>query len=267
MAIENDPKVTPPVLSRWKREGRKITSLTAADFTMARLLDEAGIDVLLVGDSLGTVVQGHATTLKVTLDQMIYHAEMVARAARRALVVADLPFGSYHESRRQAVRSACRLLKETDCQAVKLEGGRRMARTIRALVESDVPVMGHIGLTPQSIRHLGRYKVQRDAEALLADAQAVAEAGAFALVIECVPSEIAATISQALTIPTIGIGAGPSCDGQVLVTHDLLGLFEGFRPKFVRRYAELAATVREAATHYANDVQSSAFPSDEEGFR
>jgi 3-methyl-2-oxobutanoate hydroxymethyltransferase len=267
MTSQNDALVTPPTLSKWKREGRKITSLTAADYTMARLLDDAGIDVLLVGDSLGTVVQGHGTTLKVTLDQMIYHVEMVARAARRALVVADLPFGSYHESHRQAVRSACRLLKETECQAVKLEGGRRMAATIRRLVEADVPVMAHIGLTPQSVRHLGGYKVQRDADALLADAHAVAEAGAFALVIECVPSEIAATISQALSIPTIGIGAGPSCDGQVLVTHDLLGLFEGFRPKFVRRYAELASTVREAATRYAHDVQCSAFPSDEEGFR
>ena len=266
MPTEPDAVVTPPVLSQWKRKGRKITSLTASDYSMARLLDQAGIDVLLVGDSLGTVVQGHSTTLKVTLDQMIYHAEMVARAARRALVVADLPFGSYHESKRQAIRSACRILKETHCQAVKLEGGRRMAETIRALVDADVPVMGHIGLTPQSIRHLGGYRVQRDADALRADAEAVAEAGAFALVIECVPSEIAATITREVPIPTIGIGAGPLCDGQVLVTHDLLGLFEEFRPSFVRRYAELATVIREAARQYANDVQSQQFPSESEAF-
>jgi 3-methyl-2-oxobutanoate hydroxymethyltransferase len=259
--------VTPPRLLKWKQEGRRFSALTAYDFTMARLLDDAGIDLLLVGDSLGTVVQGHATTLKVTLEQMIYHAEQVARAARRALVVGDLPFGSYHESRGQAVRSSCRFLKETDCQAVKLEGGRRMAGTIRAVVEADVPVVGHVGLTPQSVRHLGGYKVQRDADALLADAEAVAEAGAFALVLECIPAEVAARITSGLPIPTIGIGAGPSCDAQVLVTPDLLGLFEGFRPKFVRRYAELGQAVRDAASRYAEDVHSGGFPSLEEGFR
>ena len=254
------------MLSKWKRAGRRISALTAYDFTMARLLDEAGIDLLLVGDSMGTVVQGHPTTLKVTLDQMIYHAEQVARGATRALVVGDLPFGTYHESRRQAVRSSCRLLKETDCQAVKLEGGRRMAGTIRALVEADVPVMGHVGLTPQSIRKLGGYKVQRDADALLADAAAVAEAGAFALVLECIPSEVASRITAEVPIPTIGIGAGPSCDGQVLVTPDLLGLFEGFRPKFVRRYAELGRLTREAASRYAEDVRAGEFPARSESY-
>ncbi|WP_199756735.1 3-methyl-2-oxobutanoate hydroxymethyltransferase [Tautonia sociabilis] len=259
--------MTPPTLLRWKREGRRVVMLTAYDFTTARLLDEAGVDALLVGDSLGTVVQGHATTLKVTLDQAIYHAEMVARGARRALVIGDLPFGSYHESRRQAIRSACRMLKETECQAVKLEGGRRMAKTIRAVVEADVPVVGHVGLTPQSIRHLGGYKVQRDADAMLADAVAVAEAGAFAIVLECVPTEIAGRITETLPIPTIGIGAGPRCDGQVLVTPDLLGLFEGFRPKFVRRYAELAGAVREAAGRYAEDVRGGSFPAEAESFR
>lgn len=233
---------------------------------MARLLDESGIDLLLVGDSLGTVVQGHGTTLKVTLDQMIYHAEMVARAAHRALVVADLPFGTYHESPSQAIRSACRFLKETDCQAVKLEGGRRMAGTIRAVVDADVPVVGHVGLTPQSIRHLGGYKVQRDADALLADAKAVTEAGAFALVLECVPTAVAARITNEIPIPTIGIGAGPECDGQVLVTHDLLGLFEGFRPKFVRRYAELSSSVRDASSRYIDDVHQGRFPLEGESF-
>lgn len=234
---------------------------------MARLLDEAGIDLLLVGDSLGTVVQGHATTLKVTLDQIVYHAEMVARAARRSLVVADLPFGSYNESASQAVRSACRLLKETDCQAVKLEGGRRMAATIRAVVDADVPVVGHVGLTPQSVRHLGGFKVQRDDEALRADALAVAEAGAFAIVLECVPAEAAARLTAELPIPTIGIGAGPGCDGQVIVTPDLLGLFEGFRPRFVRRFAELGALTRDAVADYRRAVRDGTFPAEAESFR
>ncbi|CAN5734586.1 3-methyl-2-oxobutanoate hydroxymethyltransferase [soil metagenome] len=259
--------VTPPALIRWKSQGRKIVTLTAYDYTMALLLDEAGADVLLVGDSLGTVVQGHATTLRVTLDQMVYHVEMVARAAKRALVVADLPFGSYGASTEQAVQSACRFLKETDAQAVKLEGGRRAASTIRALVAADIPVMGHVGLTPQSVRHLGGFKVQRDAEAILDDARAVAEAGAFALVLECVPAEVAARVTAELAIPTIGIGAGPHCDGQVLVTPDMLGLFEGFRPRFVRRYAELAGSIRSATARYAADVRSGAFPNDSESFQ
>jgi 3-methyl-2-oxobutanoate hydroxymethyltransferase len=261
-----DPPVTLPVFASWKGQGRKIAVLTAYDFTMAGLLDAAGADCLLVGDSLGTVVQGHDTTLRVTLDQMIYHAEMVARAARRALVVADLPFLSYQASREQAIRSAGRFLKETQCQAVKLEGGRRMAATIRALVEADIPVMGHVGLTPQSVRRLGGYKLQRDAEAILADARAVAEAGAFAVVLECVPAEVAARVTAEVPIPTIGIGAGPSCDGQVLVIHDLLGLFEGFRPKFVRRYAELGSLVRDAVARYVADVRAGLFPGPDESF-
>ena len=262
-----DAPVTPPMLGRWKREGRKIAMLTAYDFTMSRILDAAGIDVLLVGDSLGTVVQGHETTLKVTLDQMIYHAAMVSRAASRALVLADLPFGSYSASPRQAIRAATRVLKETDCRGVKLEGGRRVARTIRALVEADVPVVGHVGLTPQSVHRLGGFRVQRDAEALRDDALAVAEAGAFALVLECVPADVAARITAEVSIPTIGIGAGPCCDGQVLVTPDLLGLFEGFRPRFVRRYAEFARDAREAASRYADDVRDGSFPSAAESFQ
>src|SRR6185437_4611697 len=204
----------------------------------------------LVGDTLGMVVQGWETTLRVTLDQMVYHSEMVARAARRALVVADLPFLSYQASAEQAILSAGRFLKETRCQAVKLEGGRRIATTIRALVEAEIPIMGHVGLTPQSVRKLGGYKVQRDADAIVADAEAVAEAGAFALVLECVPIDLAARITAALPIPTIGIGAGAQCDGQVLVSSDLLGLFEDFRPKFVRRYAELGDLIQKAAAAY-----------------
>ena len=263
----DEKAVTPPDFARMKGQGRKIVVLTAYDHTMARLLDAAGVDCLLVGDSLGTVIQGHDATLRVTLDQMVYHAEMVARAARRALVVADLPFGSYQASSEQAMHSAVRFLKETQCQAVKLEGGRTVAGTIRALVDAGIPVMGHVGLTPQSVRRLGGFKVQRDADALLADARAVAEAGAFAVVLECIPAAAAARITAEVPIPTIGIGAGPDCDGQVLVTHDMLGLFEGFRPKFVRRYAELGDAIRQAAAAYAEDVRSRRFPSESESFR
>ena len=259
--------VTVPDFARWKSEGRKIAVLTAYDYTMARVFDAAGVDCLLVGDSLGTVVQGRPTTLRVTLDQLVYHAEMVARGTRRALVVADLPFGSYQESPAQAIGSAIRFLKEADCHAVKLEGGRRMAETIRAVIAADVPVMGHVGLTPQSVRRLGGFKVERDADAVLADARAVAEAGAFAVVLECVPSDVAARVTKELKIPTIGIGAGPRCDGQVLVSHDMLGLFDDFRPKFVRRYAELGALARDAAARYTADVRNGEFPSDQEGFR
>ena len=220
-----------------------------------------------MGDSLGTVVQGWETTLRVTLDQMVYHAEMVARAARRALVVADLPFLSYQVSTRQALQSAGRILKETDCQAVKLEGGRTVARTVRALVEAEIPVMGHVGLTPQSIRRLGGYKVQRSAERIFADSRAVADAGAFAIVLECIPRDLAARITTELPIPTIGIGAGPDCDGQVLVFHDLLGLLIGFQPKFVRRYADLGDQIRAAVASYIREVSEGRFPGNDESFR
>ncbi|AGA27202.1 3-methyl-2-oxobutanoate hydroxymethyltransferase [Singulisphaera acidiphila] len=262
-----EPPVTPPDFARWKQQGRKISVLTAYDYTTALLLDQAEVDCLLVGDTLGMVVQGHSTTLRVTLDQMIYHVEMVARAAKRALVVADMPFLSYQASPEQAILSAGRFLKETECRAVKLEGGRRSAATIRALVEADIPIMGHVGLTPQSIRRLGGFKVQRNADEILADAHAVAEAGAFALVLECIPSDVAARVTAEISIPTIGIGAGAGCDGQVLVTPDLLGLFEGFRPRFVRRYAELGDEIRKAATQYVADVGSGAFPNAQESFQ
>ena len=261
------PPVTVLDFARWKLEGRKISMLTAYDHSMARLLDGAGVDALLVGDSLGMVVQGKTSTLGVTLDQMIYHAEMVARGAETALVIADLPFGSYQASPEQAVASATRFLKETQCQAVKLEGGRRMARTIRAVVDADIPVVGHVGLTPQSVRRLGGFKVQRDEEAILADAVAVAEAGAFAVVLECVPAAIAARVTRELPIATIGIGAGVDCDGQVLVTPDLLGLFEGFRPKFVRQYARIGEQIGQAIQAYVADVQSGRFPTAAESFR
>ena len=260
------PPVTVLDFAAWKAEGRKISMLTAYDHTMARLLDAAGVDALLVGDSLGMVVQGRPSTLGVTLDQMIYHAEMVARGAEAALVVADLPFGSDH-SPAQAVASATRVLKETLCQAVKVEGGRTMAPTIRAVVDAEIPVMGHVGLTPQSVRKLGGFKVQRDGDRILDDARAVAEAGAFALVLECIPAEVAARITAAVAIPTIGIGAGAGCDGQVLVTPDILGLYEGIKPKFVRRYANVGEQMTRAIQSYVADVRSGGFPAASESFR
>lgn len=266
MASEDRPVVIPD-FAAWKAQRRKIVALTAYDHPTARLLDLAGVDCLLVGDSMGTTVQGRETTISVTLDQIIYHAELVARAARRAIVVADLPFLSYHVSHQQAIRSAGRVLKETACQAVKLEGGVRMASTIEALVRAEIPVMGHVGLTPQSIRRLGTYRVQRSEEAIRKDALAVAEAGAFAVVMECIPAPIAARITAELPIPTIGIGAGPGCDGQVLVLHDMLGLLEGFRPRFARRYAEIGEAIRAAAAGYVQDVRSGTFPQDGESFQ
>ncbi len=258
--------VTLPDFARWKAQGRPISVLTAYDFPTARLLDEGGVDCLLVGDSLGTAVQGHETTLPVTLDQMVYHTEMVARAARRALVVADLPFMSYQPSVTDAVRAAGRLLKETRCRAVKLEGGRAFAPTISALVNAGIPVMGHIGLMPQSVHRLGGYKVQRDQEALLDDARAVADAGAFAVVLECIPAPLAIEVTKAIAVPTIGIGAGVGCDGQVLVLHDLLGMLDSFQPRFARKYAELATTIRDAARAYVDDVTHRRFPTDRESF-
>jgi 3-methyl-2-oxobutanoate hydroxymethyltransferase len=261
-----EPPVTIPDFARWKQQRRKISVLTAYDYTTARLLDSAGVDCLLVGDSLGTVVQGWDTTLRVTLEQMIYHTEMVARAARRALVVGDMPFGSYEESTAQALRSASRFLKETQCQAVKVEGGKRVAPSVAALVDAGIPVMGHVGLTPQSVRKVGGYKVQRDAEFIEAEARALVDAGVFAIVLECVPAPLAAQLTASLPVPTIGIGGGRHCDGQVLVTPDMLGLFEGFRPKFVRRYGALATLIREAAARYAADVAEGKFPNDDESF-
>lgn len=258
--------VTPADFARWKASARKIVTLTAYDFGMARLLDDAGVDCLLVGDSLATVVQGHETTLPVTLDQMVYHTEMVARGAKRALVVADLPFLTYQASPSEAIRSAGRLLKETRCAAVKLEGGRTMAGTVRALVDVGIPVMGHVGLTPQSVHRLGGYRVQRDEDAIVADAHALQASGAFAVVLECIPRAIAARVTAELAIPTIGIGAGPDCDGQVLVLNDMLGLFDAYRPRFVRRYAELGATVRDAARAFVGDVRSGNYPNAGETF-
>lgn len=265
MATDERP-VTILDFGAWKTQGRKISSLTVYDHPTAHWLDAAGIDCLLVGDSLGTTVQGRETTLGVTLDQMIYHAEMVARAARRAFVVADLPFLTYQTSHADAIRSAGRVLKETGCKAVKIEGGRRSAATIRAVVDAEIPVMAHVGLTPQSVRKFGGFKVQRAADSIRADAQAIVEAGAFAVVLECIPASLAATITAEIPIPTIGIGAGSGCDGQVLVLHDLLGMLDGFRPRFARRYADLGEVVKDAAARYIADVHSGEFPAESESF-
>lgn len=260
-------QVTVPDFVAAKTRGHRLSMLTAYDYTMARLLDDAGVDSLLVGDSLGMVVQGQPDSLAVTLDEVIYHTRLVARGVRRSLLVADLPFMSYQVSSRQALKSAGRLIKEGGAQAVKLEGGARSAPAIAAITAADIPLMGHIGLTPQSVRRLGGFKVQRDAERLLEDALAVEAAGAFAVVVECVPTDVAARITAALKIPTIGIGAGPDCDGQILVTPDLLGLFDDIRPRFVKHYADLGQAVRKAVEAYCRDVRGGSFPGPEHSFR
>jgi 3-methyl-2-oxobutanoate hydroxymethyltransferase len=265
-----EARVTVPALARMKRHGTKISMLTAYDHTFARIIDQAGVDVLLVGDSLGEVVQGHRTTLPVSVNEMLYHTRIVARAVRRALVVGDLPFGSYQVSAEQAVKTACRFVKEAGAHAVKLEGGERMADRIRAIVRADVPVMAHVGLTPQSVHKLGGYRVQgRGPEtraAVLADALAVQEAGAFAVVLECVPAELAREITSRLEIPTIGIGAGSGCDGQVLVMHDLLGLLGDAPPRFVRQYVDLGQLAARAVRMYVDDVRSQKFPAEHESY-
>ena len=257
--------VTVPEFLRSRAAGRKLAVVTAYDFTSAQIAEAAAVDCILVGDSLGMVVQGHTTSLPVSLAEMVYHTRMVARGAKRALIVADLPFGSYQVSPGQAVRSSAKLLK-AGAGAVKLEGGVRMAETIAACTRADIPVMAHIGLTPQSVHRMGGFKVQRDAQALLEDARAVEQAGAFSLVVEGVPAELGAKITAAVSIPTIGIGAGPGCDGQVLVWHDLLGLYEGLRPKFVKRYAELGALATAALAEYCREVRDGTFPAAEQSF-
>ncbi len=260
-------QVTVPDFVAAKSRGHRLTMLTAYDYTMARLLDDAGVDSLLVGDSLGMVVQGQPDSLAVTLDEVVYHTRLVARGVRRSLLVADLPFMSYQVSPKQALKSAGRLIKEGGAQAVKLEGGVRSVAAIAAITAADIPVMGHIGLTPQSVRRLGGFKVQRDTQRLLDDALAVEAAGAFAVVVECVPTDLAARITAALKIPTIGIGAGPVCDGQILVTPDLLGLFDDLRPRFVKHYADLGQAVRKAVETYCRDVRDGSFPGPEHSFR
>jgi 3-methyl-2-oxobutanoate hydroxymethyltransferase len=257
--------VTVPEFRSAKARGVKLAVITAYDFASALLADAAGVDAVLVGDSVGMVVQGHATSLPVTLSQITYHTRCVVRGVKRALVVADLPFLSYQVSPRQAVRSAGKLIK-AGAHAVKLEGGARMADAVAACVKADIPVMGHVGLTPQSVNAVGGFKVQKDAAKVVADAKAVADAGAFAVVVECVPVAVGAEVTAAIPIPTIGIGAGPACDGQVLVWHDVLGLYNGLKPKFAKRYAELGEAAAKALAAYAAEVKAGTFPGSEHGF-
>jgi 3-methyl-2-oxobutanoate hydroxymethyltransferase len=257
-----------PALAEMKRQGKPISALTAYDYATSRLVDEAGIDLILVGDSLAMVVLGHDNTLAVTVDEMLHHTRAVRRAVRRALVVADMPFGSYHGSIEDGVANAVRFVKEAGAEAVKIEGAR--VELVRALVDAEIPVVGHLGLTPQSLHRMGGYRVQaKTAETVLqikADALALAEAGAGAIVLEGVPREVAAAITAEVSVPTIGIGAGPDCDGQILVFHDLLNLTFGPPAKFVRRYADAAGLIRGAVEHYREDVEHRAFPSDEESY-
>ena len=257
-------RMTVPRFAALKQEGRKISMLTAYDYPLATILDETGIDALLVGDSLSMVVQGHENTLHVTLDEIIYHAELVGRATRHALVVVDMPFPSYHLGRSTAIANAARILKESRCQAVKLEGGTDQADTIAALVGAGIPVMAHVGLRPQTVHQMGGYKMQRDEHRLMADAHAAEQAGAFAIVLECIPAAVAETVTAELAIPTIGIGAGTECDGQVLVTYDLLGLTSGYVPRFVRRYADLRSVIKNAVEAYRDDISRGAFPGPEQ---
>lgn len=261
-------KVTVPALSEMKRQGKPIGALTAYDYATARLVDEAGIDMILVGDSLAMVVLGHDNTLAVTVDEMLHHTRAVRRGVRRALVVADMPFGSYHSTVAEGVTNAVRFIKEAGAEAVKIEGPR--VELVRALTEAEIPVVAHLGLTPQSLHRMGGYRVQaRTADAvrqLQADAEALAEAGAGAVVLEGVPREVAEAITAKLAIPTIGIGAGPGCDGQILVFHDLVNLTFAPAAKFVRRYGDAAGLIRSAVEHYREDVEHRAFPSDAESY-
>jgi 3-methyl-2-oxobutanoate hydroxymethyltransferase len=259
-------RITAPELASMKGAGRKITMLTAYDYPTAALIDGAGVEAILVGDSMSMVVQGHETTLPVTLDEIIYHAEMVGRAVQHALVVVDMPFPTNHLGVHKAVENAGRILKETRCQAVKLEGGADQANVIEGLVSAGIPVIAHVGLRPQSVHQMGGYRVQRDAERLRRDALSAQNAGAFAVLLECIPADQASAITAELKVPTIGIGAGAGCDGQVLVINDLLGLTSGYVPKFVRPYADLKSVISGAVTQFRDDVRSGEFPGKREQF-
>ncbi len=277
MAKQPDPaktarlrKVTTRSLLQMKEAGEVITALTAYDFLMAELIDRAGVDLILVGDSAGMVVQGFETTIPVTMEQMLYHSAVVARGVERALVVADMPFMSYQVNPDEALRNAGRMIKESSVEAVKLEGGEIICPTIRRIVDVGIPVMGHLGLTPQSIHKFGTYQVRatepEEAEELRRDARALESAGVFAIVIEKVPAEVAREISSSIKVPVIGIGAGPGCDGQILVSQDMLGIYTRFHPRFVRRYAELGREMQSAFERYAKDVRAGEFPSQDESY-
>ncbi|HZB81785.1 MAG TPA: 3-methyl-2-oxobutanoate hydroxymethyltransferase [Rubrobacteraceae bacterium] len=256
-----------PALGEMKKRGENISMLTAYDYPTARLLDEAGVDVLLVGDTLGMVVLGYDSTVHVTLEEMIHHIKAVVRGAQRALVIGDLPFGSYNEDPSQAIRSATRLIKEGGCAAVKLEGGIEMAPTVRAVANAGIPVVGHVGLLPQTATKVGGFKVQgrtaEDALALFESGRALEKAGAFMIVIEAVPAPVGMLLSRSLTVPVVGIGAGAGCDGQVLVTPDMLGLQEALTPRYLKRYAHLASAVEDAVRRYVSEVKAGTFPAEE----
>lgn len=267
---ENSNHITTKVLYAMKQRGEKITMLTAYDFLTAKFLDSAGIEVILVGDSLGNVIQGNETTLPVTFDEMIYHTKIVKRAVRNAIVVADMTFMSYQVGIKEAITNCGRVMKESGCDAVKMEGGDYISETIRRVVEIGIPVMGHLGLTPQSINKFGSYKTRgtekEEADKIYKDSLTLEKAGCFAIVLEKIPAKLGTKISGALKIPTIGIGAGPNCDGQVLVTHDMLGLVEEFKPRFVRRYAHMAADMKDAFRKYISDVKGKKFPTLNESY-
>jgi 3-methyl-2-oxobutanoate hydroxymethyltransferase len=268
--VADVPRVTTKTVQEMKNAGVPIAVLTAYDYTSARLFDRAGVDVLLVGDSASNVIAGHETTLPMTLDQMIYHAQCVVRGIERALVVVDLPFGSFQGNSKDALNSAIRVMKETGAHAVKLEGGAPVTESVQRMVTAGIPVMGHLGLTPQSIYEYGTYQVRarepEEAEQLRADAKRLEEAGCFALVLEKIPAGLAKEVSESLSIPTIGIGAGNNTDGQVLVSHDALGLSTDFNPRFVRRYARLDETITEAIGEYVSDVRDRSFPDEDESY-
>lgn len=266
----SEQKVTIPQLQEMKRQHRKIAMLTAYDYPMARLLDEAGLDIILVGDSLGMVVLGYETTAQVTMEEMLHHAKAVRRGVARALLVGDMPFLSFHGSAADTVKNAGRFIQEAGCDAVKVEWKHGIEDVVKAVVDAGIPVMGHVGLTPQTAQQEGGFKVRgKDAASairIVAQAVALQEVGCFAIVLECLPDVVAQEIAGRLSIPTIGIGAGPSCDGQVLVTHDLLGLFERFRPKFAKRYADVGSVIRQAASAYLQEVRAGTFPGREQTF-
>lgn len=269
-ASDRPSKVTTQTVVDMKKNGEKISMLTAYDFTMARIIDQAGIDVILVGDSASNVMAGYETTVPMTVDHMIYHASCVVRGVDRALVIADLPFMSYQITSKEALINAGRMMKEAGAHGVKLEGGKPIINTIKKIVEAGIPVMGHLGLTPQSIYQFGTYKVrateEKEASQLLEDASRLEEAGCFALVLEKIPAKLAAKVTDRLSIPTIGIGAGAQCDGQVLVTHDMMGLNKDFKPRFLRRYADLHSTMTESVKEYIKDIKSGDFPDEKEQY-
>ena len=267
---DNARKVTTRRLTEMKQRGEKISMLTAYDYSMAKIIDGAGIDAILVGDSASNVMAGNATTLPITLDQMIYHAKSVMKGVSRALVVVDLPFGTYQGDSKEALHSAVRVMKESHAEAVKMEGGAEIRESIERILSAGIPVMGHLGLTPQSINKFGTYNVRAkekaEADKLIADAKMLEEIGCFAVVLEKIPAALATEVSRQLTIPTIGIGAGGGTDGQVLVMHDMLGINQGFSPRFLRRYADLASEINSAVGRYIDDVKSGDFPNEKEQY-